>query len=80
MCFRRKKNNDSRFYEEEPIETRIKLINKLVSGISTDAECERLKNAVGSIFNARRDLKEIKTDDDVIASTEGFMDMEKEGQ
>ena len=79
MCFKRKKNNDSRFYEEEPIDTRLKLINKLVSGISTDAECERLKDAVGSVFNARRSLKKIKTDDDILATADGFITSEKEG-
>ena len=67
--FRRKKCAPA-FFQEEPVEVRFGILADFVKDLDSKADYNKAIGAMESIFNAYQKLRGIKTDEDVLDSTE----------
>lgn len=77
MSIFRKKNQV--FFQEEPVEVRFNVLADFVKDLDSRADYNKAIGAMESIFNAYQKLRGIKTDEDVLDSTEFILD-DKEGK
>lgn len=75
--FRKKKSQ--MFFQEEPVEVRFSVLADFVKDLDSKADYNKAIGAMESIFNAYQKLRGIKTDDDILDSTE-FILSDKEGK
>ena len=75
--FRKKKSQ--MFFQEEPVEVRFSVLADFVKDLDSKADYNKAIGAMESIFNAYQKLRGIKTDDDILDSTE-FILNDKEGK
>lgn len=74
-----KRNKTPAFFQEEPVEVRFNVLADFVKDLDSKADYNKAIGAMESIFNAYQKLRGIKTDEDVLDSTE-FMLSDKEGK
>lgn len=72
-----KKKKSPAFFQEEPVEVRFSVLADFVKDLDSKADYNKAIGAMESIFNAYQKLRGIKTDDDILDSTE-FMLNDKE--
>lgn len=70
MSLFRKKSNNSMFFHEEPVEVRFNVLADFVKDLDSKADYNKAIGAMESIFNAYQKLRGIKTDEDVLDSTQ----------
>lgn len=75
--FRKKKSQ--MFFQEEPVEVRFSVLADFVKDLDSKADFNKAIGALELIFNAYQKLRGIKTDDDILDSTE-FILSDKEGK
>lgn len=71
------KNRGPAFFQEEPVEVRFNVLADFVKDLDSKADYNKAIGAMESIFNAYQKLRGIKTDEDILDSTE-FILNEKE--
>ena len=64
------KKKSQAFFQEEPVEVRFNILADLVKELDSKADYNKAIGAMESIFNAYQKLRGIKTDDDVLDSTQ----------
>ena len=64
------KKKSQAFFQEEPVEVRFNILADFVKEIDSKADYNKAIGAMESIFNAYQKLRGIKTDDDVLDSTQ----------
>lgn len=67
------------FFQEEPVEVRFNVLADFVKDLDSRSDYNKAIGAMESIFNAYQKLRGIKTDEDVLDSTE-FILNDKEGK
>ncbi len=76
----KRKQNDARFFEEEPAEERFKLLAAFVQELNSRADFNKSIRAMEYLFKACQELRGIKTEDDLIDGATKFMLHEEEGK
>jgi hypothetical protein len=64
------KKKSQAFFQEEPVEVRFNILADFVKELDSKADYNKAIGAMESIFNAYQKLRGIKTDDDVLDSTQ----------
>lgn len=64
------KKKSQAFFQEEPVEVRFNVLADFVKELDSKADYNKAIGAMESIFNAYQKLRGIKTDDDVLDSTQ----------
>lgn len=64
------KRKSQAFFQEEPVEVRFNILADFVKELDSKADYNKAIGAMESIFNAYQKLRGIKTDDDVLDSTQ----------
>ena len=64
------KKKSQAFFQEEPVEVRFNILADFVKELDSKADFNKAIGAMESIFNAYQKLGGIKTDDDVLDSTQ----------
>ena len=73
------KKKSQAFFQEEPVEVRFNILADFVKELDSKADYNKAIGAMESIFNAYQKLRGIKTDDDVLDSTQYILN-DKEGK
>ena len=74
-----RKSKSPAFFQEEPVEVRFNVLADFVKDLDSRADFNKAIGALELIFNAYQKLRGIKTDEDILDSTE-FILTEKEGK
>lgn len=64
------KRKSQAFFQEEPVEVRFNILADFVKELDSKADYNKAIGAMESIFNAYQKLRGIKTDEDVLDSTQ----------
>lgn len=64
------KKKSQAFFQEEPVEVWFRILADFVKELDSKADYNKAIGAMESIFNAYQKLRGIKTDDDVLDSTQ----------
>lgn len=64
------KKKSQAFFQEEPVEVRFNILADFVKELDSKADYNKAIGAMESIFNAYQKLRGIKTDEDVLDSTQ----------
>lgn len=64
------KRKSQAFFQEEPVEVWFRILADFVKELDSKADYNKAIGAIESIFNAYQKLRGIKTDDDVLDSTQ----------
>ena len=65
-----KKKKSPVFFQEEPVEVRFSVLADFVKDLDSKADYNKAIGAMESIFNAYQKLRDIKTDEDILDSSE----------